>query len=348
MAGKNDKNDLINLKEQIRRNALCSLYIFYGEEEYLKEHYIKEIENLVGDGGLGDLNRIRIEGTSNYGIYDDALSGMPVMAERRTLVIRDSNIFITRRSQNATPPNEEQKKYWEKIFSQLSRDTVLIFSEKNIDKRSALFKLASKQGTAVDFAYLDEKELVSWAVRRAAKADKKLDTKAAEYLISVIDPGLSVLENELVKLINFSDGTIYKSDIDRVASKSTAVQAFDITAGIIENNAEKVFSVINNMRTQKESPFAILYLIYSNAEKMLRLKLSGARRRDEAAKILGVSPWIAARYLEDSAKFSVSQLTDMTVGAPRADYDIKSGKKSDWQALEDYIFKAMESAKNSK
>lgn len=336
------KNDIIELKAQLSEKKLQKLYVFYGDEEYLKEHYIKKIEELVPDGGLEEFNRIKLSGITDYGVYDDALEGMPMMAERRTLLIRDSNIFTTRRSGSIIPPNDDQKKFWQDKFSRLSEDTVLIFCEKNADARSALLKAAGKVGMLVKCDYLPESELASWAVRRAARVNKKLDNADAQYLVSIIDPGMNSLENELNKLLCFCGDKIYRSDIDRVVSKSMAVQIFDITDGITENNPEKVFGVINELKTQKESAFGILYLIYANAEKMLRLKLAGITNRNEAAKLLGGSPWIAAKYLEGAAKFPLPLLIRMVTGVPEADYDIKYGKISEWQALEQYIFEAMQ------
>lgn len=335
------KNDIIELKEQLAQNKLQKMYIFYGEEEYLKEHYIKRIELLVPDCGLEEFNRIIIDGNTDYGVYDDAFEGMPMMTDRRILLIRDSNIFTTRRSGAIVPPNDSQKAFWENKFSRLSDDTVVIFCEKNVDARSALFKSAQKHGFAVKCDYLPEAELASWAVRRAARMNKKLDMAVAQYLVSVTDPGLNNLENELDKLINFCDETIYQSDVDRVVSKSMAVQIFDITDGIIEHDAQKVFKVINNLKMQKESAFGILYLIYSNAEKMLRIKLSGITNRNEAAKLLGGSPWMAGKYISAAAKFSVEKLTHMVIRVPETDFEIKCGKISEWQALEQYLFEAL-------
>ena len=336
------KNDIIELKSQLGEKKLQKMYVFYGDEEYLKEHYIRKIEELVPDGGLEEFNRIKIEGTADYGIYDDAFEGMPMMTDRRILLIRDSNIFITRRSGGMIPPNDEQKEFWLDKFKRLSDDTVVIFCEKNVDARSALYKAAGKAGMLVKCEYLPPNELASWAVRRAAKANKKLDNSSAQYLVSVIDPGMNSLENELDKLLNFCDDTIYKSDIDRVVSKSMAVQIFDITDGITERNAEKVFKVVNSLKTQKESAFGILYLIYSNAEKMLHLKLSGITNRNEAAQLLGCTPWIAGKYLEGASKFSLPLLMRMVTRVPEIDYEIKNGAISDWQALEGYIFEAMQ------
>ena len=336
------KNDIIELKEQLAEKKLQKLYVFYGEEEYLKEHYIKKIEELVPDCGLEEFNRIRIEGTPDYGVYDSAFEGMPMMTDKRTLLVRDSNIFTTRRSGTIVPPTDSQKAFWEDKFKRLSDDTVVIFCEKNVDARTALFKSAQKAGFAVKCEYMPENELASWAVRTAAHAGKKMDNAVATYLVSIIDPGLMSLTNELNKLINFCDEIIYKSDVDRVVSKSMTVQVFDIIDGIIEGNAQKVFTVINSLKTQKESPFGMLYLIYSNAEKMLRLKLSGITNRNEAATLLGGSPWMAARYLDNSKKFDLPRHTRMVTRVPEIDFEIKNGRISEWQALETYIFEAME------
>lgn len=335
------KNDVIELKEQLKEKKLKKLYVFYGDEEYLKEFYVKKIEELIPDCGLEEFNRIKINGTVDYSVYDMAFEGMPLMTNKRLLIIRDSNIFTTRRSGTVIPPDESQKQFWETKFSRLADDTVVIFIEKTVDARSALFKAAAKAGFAVKCEFLQEAELVSMAIRLATKAHKKLDNSVAQYLVSVTEPGIASLENEMNKLINFCDDVIYKSDIDRVVSKSIAVQIFDITDGITENNPEKVFRVINNLKTQKESAFGIMYLIYSNAEKMLHLKLAKVTSRNDAATLLNTGAWVAGKYLDSSKKFTCEELKRMIVRVPEMDFEIKNGRVSEWQALEQYIFEAL-------
>ncbi len=337
------KNDIAELKAQLREQKLQKLYVFYGEEEYLKELYIKKIEELVPDAGLEEFNRIRISGSVDYSEYDNAWEGMPMMTDKRLLIIRDSNIFTTRRAGNVIPPNDSQKEFWAEKFKHLADDTVVIFCEKNVDARSALFKTASKEGFAVKCEFMSVPDLKTWVIKRALKEKIKIDDKTAEYLVSVIDPGLNNLEHELDKLINFCDDIIYKTDVDRVVSKAMQVQIFDITDGITEGNAQKVFSIINNMKTQKESAFGTLYLIYANAEKLLRLKLSGITNRAEAAKLLSTSPWLADKYLKSAAAFDTATLMRMVTRVPEIDYEIKSGIMTDWQALEQYIFEALNS-----
>ena len=342
MAKTAKKDKVLELKAQLKEKKLFSLYVFYGDEEYLKEYYIKKIEALIPDAGLPEYNRIVISGRADYSEYDDVWESMPMMTDKRLVVIRDSNIFITRRSGDIKPPDDEQKEFWQSKFKRIAEDTVIIFCEKNVDARSALFKAASKAGFAVDFAYLSLPDLRAWIVRRVMKAGKKIDTNTADYLVSVIDPGLATLENELDKLINYCGEIVYRGDIEKVVSKALSVTVFGITEGIMEGNADKALGVLSEMKTQKQSVFGILYLIYSNVEKMLHLKMAGASSRNDAVSILGGSPWAAARYLDGARGFSMQELVHMVRRIPEIDYEIKSGRVTDWQALEDYVMEALE------
>lgn len=348
MAKTAKKNDVPTLKAQIRENKLLPLYVFYGEEEYLKEYYIKKISELVPDAGLEDINRIVLSGQTDYNEYAAAWEGMPLMTDKRLLIIRDSNIFTLKKSKDITPPDEEQREFWLEKFNRLSDDTVVIFCEKNTDARSSLFKAAAKAGFAVEFKYLSVSDLKTWVIKRVMKAGKKIGDAEAEYLVSVIDKGMNNLVHETDKLINFCDSIIYRSDIDKVVSKSTEVKIFDITDGITEGNAGKVFKILNELRTNNESAFGTLYLIYSNAEKMLRLKLAGINNPNDASALLGCSPWIARRYIAGAAGFSADALKHMVLRVPEIDFEIKNGEINERDALEQYIFEALEFRRNGK
>ena len=56
MAKKNDA--LPELRRQIKENTLKPLYLFYGEEEYLKELYTNRIIEKIPDGGFPDFNHM--------------------------------------------------------------------------------------------------------------------------------------------------------------------------------------------------------------------------------------------------------------------------------------------------
>ena len=54
MAEKKNGN-LLKLKKQLKEGILAPLYVFYGEEDYLREMYVNRVKDCVPDGGFPDL-----------------------------------------------------------------------------------------------------------------------------------------------------------------------------------------------------------------------------------------------------------------------------------------------------
>lgn len=105
----------------------------------------------------------------------------------------------------------------------------------------------------ISFDYQSESDLVTWINRQALKAKIKMSKDAAKYMVNIIEPGLNTLKNEFDKLVNYCDGEITKADIDRVVSKSTQIQAFDLTNAIMKHDADTAMHVVNGLRTSKEN-----------------------------------------------------------------------------------------------
>ncbi|MCD8390888.1 MAG: DNA polymerase III subunit delta [Firmicutes bacterium] len=329
-------NSLTELKKQIKENSLKPIYLFYGEEEYLKELYIKQITELIPDGGMPEFNHLFFNGMRPFSEYDDAWESFPMMAERRLIVIKDSE--IVKQSRGAGVSTEDKKAFWGEKLKRVADDTVVIFDESSADRRSSLFKAIAKCGLAVEFDYLKDAELVTYAMRQCSNRGKKIKKDAAQYLVSRVDPGLGNLNNELEKLFDFCGDEIYASDIERVVSKSLNVITFDLTNAIMSNNAKKAVSVLNDIKSNtKNSSFSILYLLLASFEKILHAKLLAGRPQAEIAAELSASPYIARKYIESARHFSVENLTNMVTRIAEIDLEIKEGKIDDWTALYTYV-----------
>ena len=325
------KNDAIfEMKRQIRDNELKPLYLLFGEETYLRDLYCERIAAKIPDAGFEEFNRIKLEGADlPLSEYDDAIESFPMMTDKRLILIKDSGIFKA--------PKDEVKKFWLEKFSRLADDTVIVFSEKDVDKRSATYKAAAKAGMAVEFEYLSEADLVTWVVKQCLDAKVKIDKSSAYYLISLCDPGLNNISNELNKLLTYCDKEILKSDIDRVVSKSLQVVVFELSDAIMTGNVKKALAVLTDLKTVKENAFTLLYLLYSTFDKMLHAKLMGRVSVQETAAAIGVSPFIARKYIDGAKGFSEDALVKMATRVPEIDLSIKEGRVSDWTALEQYV-----------
>ena len=153
MAEKKNGN-LLKLKKQLKEGILAPLYVFYGEEDYLREMYVNRVKDCVPDGGFPDFNHIKIEGRDvAFSEYDDAWESFPMMTDKKLIHIKDSGIFQLKSGKDEAS-TEEKKEFWTEKFKRISDDTVVIFDETAVDKRSALYKAAAKVVTVVEFTYL--------------------------------------------------------------------------------------------------------------------------------------------------------------------------------------------------
>ena len=87
-------NAIADLKRELAKNTLRSVYLFYGEESYIKSTYEKKITELVPDAGFPEFNHFRFEGANTpLSDYDDAWDAFPMMTDKKLIVIHDSRIF---------------------------------------------------------------------------------------------------------------------------------------------------------------------------------------------------------------------------------------------------------------
>lgn len=329
--------DLLKLKKQIKEKTLSPLYVLYGEEDFLRDIYVRRIIECIPDGGFPEFNHIHLSGPDiPFAEYDDAWESFPMMTNKKLIHIKDSGIFSSKRVSGGAS-TEEKKEFWTEKLTRISDDTVVIFDESNVDKRSALYKAAVKAGTAVEFSYLSDADLVSWIIKQCLNAKKRIAKENAYYLVTMCDAGLGNINNELQKLLDFCDEEIYKTDIDRVVSKSMQVIVFELTDAIMEGKVNKALSTLSGLKTIKESAFNILYLMLSAFEKMLHAKIMTSAPQSEIAAELGVAPFIARKYIDSARGFSEDALVWMVRRVAELDLDIKEGRIDEWTALEQYV-----------
>lgn len=321
-----------SLRLQIKNGELKNLYLFFGEEEYIRDEYVRKVVDMIPPDPLGDFNTVRIEGEiTDMDELDAVLENFPMMADKKTVIIKDSGLFKS--------ANEEQKKFWTNKLSNIADYVVLIFSEKEVDKRSALYKAASKYGVVSEFSYLSQTDMANWAAGEFLKQGKKISKNNAAYFVSLCGEDVSSVKNEIDKLISYCGDEVLQSDIDRVVSKSLNIRIFEITDGIMEKNTAKVMTALSEMKDIKEPPFRILYTLFSAFDKMLYASLAendGMLYNDIVAK-LGVHPFVAKKYIAGARVFGERFLIDRVCAVSETDLAIKQGDIDEWDALENYI-----------
>ncbi len=326
------ENPLIKLKKDLKENNLNRLYLFFGDEVYLKELYTKKILATIPDDGFEEFNKIIIDGKeSDMFAVGEALESFPMMSDKKIVLIENSGIFKS--------PNQETKDFYSKVFGNLAEDTVLIFSETEVDKRSSLFKSAQKNGCVIEFELLSEADLIAFVQREVMASGKKIQKDVAEYLVNIGEGSLSSLKNEILKLTNACEGEITKTDVDRLASKSFQIRVFELCDLLMARKNDEALQMMEDLKTVKESPFKLIYILFGAFDKMLKAQLmqkEGMAYQD-IIKELGVPPFIAKKYINGAKGFSEDELILMVKKVAEIDLLIKQGRTDDWSAFENYV-----------
>lgn len=323
---------LPELKKRIKAGEISGIYLFYGEEVYLKEFYLGKLKEAIPDGGFAEFNHVLLDGKNlQSDQVDDAIESFPVMSDRKLVCIKDSGIFKA--------PHEDAKQYWLERLKNLPEEVVLVFDEAEVDKRSATYKAAAKAGLAVEFRYMKDYELVNWVERAVLQAKKRITKENAQYFISICDDGLAAVSLELDKLLNYCGEEVLRTDIEKVVSKSVGVKVFELTEQLMAKDAGKALQVLYDLKTAKEPVFKLLYLLFSTFDKMLRCKLLLAEGASfqEVADRAGIAGFLVQKYAAGAKRFGEGYLIARLLKIAELDLAIKEGQAEDWPALERFV-----------
>ena len=102
-------------------------------------------------------------------------------------------------------------------------------------------------------------------------------------------------------------------------------------------NTQKAMETLADLKTVKENVFTLIYLMLSTFEKMLRVKLMNGAPQAEIASEIGVSLFVARKYINSAKGFSEDSLVWMVRRVAEIDLAIKEGRVEEWNALEQYV-----------
>lgn len=248
--------DFKAFKKDISAGNIKKLYVFQGEEDYLREFYLSELKKLLIPPGFEAFNLHTLEGK---GLDVERLSSMvdafPMMADRSMIIVRDFDLF---------KGTEAVRKSMETLFSDLPEYCCLVFVYDTIeykpDKRmKKLYSLLSEDGRIVEFSRQSGKELLSWVRRRFASLDRDIDEDAAEHLLFLCGTLMTGLISEIEKIAAYSKSKrVTREDVIAVASPVLDAVVFNLTDAIATRNFEAAIMILRELILMREEPIGII------------------------------------------------------------------------------------------
>ena len=314
------------IRKNIKENKFHRAYLLYGPETWLRAQFRKDlVRALVPDGDEMNFTRFSGEDTDEKEVIAQAET-LPFFSDRRVILVEDSGFF-----KNKT---EELAGYLETLPEYL----ILIFSEKEADKRTRTFKMMQKYGHITEFAQQKEEILVRWILTRMKRDGKNIRPEDMRHFLVSAGTDMANIDNELEKLLSYCAGknVITAADIDAVCAPQLMNQIFDMVRAVAEHRQKDALDLYYDLLALKEKPMRILYLISRQFQQLLQigdLNRAGLPQSEIAAKA-GVPPFVVRRSLGLLRRYSEQSLRDILQFLTKEEEDVKTGRLDERLSVE--------------
>lgn len=286
----------------IKAGRIGSLYVFYGEENTLRDHVMGQIKKQLVNESFAEFNYRRFQGPA---VDPDALAvaidAIPMMAERSLIEVWDYPFW---------KDSEAQRERMAAILSDVPDYCCLIFvydqEEFGPDRRMKVVSALLRHGEEVEFRVRTQDVLLKWIRRQFRELDRDIDVSNSEYLMFLCGTLMSTLRQEISKIAHYArEPIVTREDIDAVATPTVEAIVFHLTDALSERDLNRAASVLAGLTEQKrEEPINLLGLIGGSVRNLYLASLmqEQGRTAEDLQKALNYRSAYPARKLMNCAR----------------------------------------------
>lgn len=344
MAKKTDSSAFQELKTAIKAKKPERLYFFHGEEMFLLRYYLGQLKKLLIDDLTESFNYHRLTGeTFDVQSFADAVENLPMMAEHTMVQVDDIDLFKL--------PESDRNKIAE-IISDVPEYCTVVFTYETTqwkpDKRlKKLWEAIDQNGTVVEFAKQDQRDLIPWISRHFAAYKKQISSELCAYLIDITGGTMTALSGEIAKIAAYSgSGEIRKSDIDAVTEPVLDAVVFQMTDLLGQGQYGQALEKLNQLMKMQQEPIAVLGAIGGHFRRLgtARTLLDNGKNASELMKLCGIGDYAARKTMDAARRFQPEFCKKAAELVLETDYKMKTSFDDPERLLELLILQLAQEA----
>ena len=308
------------LKQDIKEGTIGTLYVFHGEETYLRDHYLKQMKEKLLPAGMEEFNLHTLSGKDfDVKTLAQMVDCLPMMSARTMIVVSDWDIYKGDRDALA------------EVLSDLPDYLCLVFVYDLIaykaDARTKLAAVVKEKGSVVAFDRQSQGDLVSWIARRFRALDRDISSEDARYLIFLCGDLMTTLASEIGKIGAYArHHRVTRQDIDAVATPQLDAVVFRMTDAIGEGKFDQAMSVLGELYQMQEPPIKIMWSVGRQMRQLYsaRLALEQGRGPAYVAQLWGIKPYPSEKLMRSAKRFSLKWCRRAVVRCGQIDLAMKS------------------------
>ncbi len=332
----NQKNQLNyeRILNHIKQEKIFPVYLFFGDENYLKESILNKFRDKLVDYNYRELNyRVFYGGKVLMAEIINEVETIPFVSKYKLVVIKEAENI-----------SKEDK---ERLIDYLNRhnfknyfSTLLIIYKKNIPDQE-LVKSIKKTGMVVNFSIPDKSKLSIWIRSKFQQSNKKITPEALFYLQSMIGSDLRRLFNEIEKIdIYMKDiKVVEKEDIMMAIGGSESINIFKVLDSIGEKKINNAIDGLVKLDKSNLHYLSIFAMIYRQIRLILQTKLLLVDKADsnQIKRELKLPSFIIEKIIKQSKKYTFKELCQSYKLLNIADLELKDSQKNPHIILEELV-----------
>lgn len=337
--------ELNEFKAKIKSGNLGGVYIFAGEEDYLKRYYLGELRSAcLTDEGFAVFNHAVYDGKDiDFSALREAVKSPPMMSEYKLIEWHHAD-FTSMSDKDFTLFFELCELAREYPYAALAFITIPEGFDANSKKKKASGqKRAQEETNFLLFNKTTDNQLFAWLKKHFEANGVSVTLDALKALLFRSGRSMDVLEKEVKKIsymvLSRGESVATAAHIEEIASSTPECETFAFSNAIGERNRALAFAALEEMKFNRVDPgviFAMMSRSFSELSTVSLLTSEGGGQRDVEEK-LGMNKYRAQHLLASVKRYGKEQLMQIMSELSRIDAASKFGGISGYTAIEIFI-----------
>lgn len=327
----------------VKNGKIEKCYLFEGEEEFTKRSALSLLRGKVAGGDFAAMNEVRLYDPAPDELIA-AAETLPFMSDKRFVEIRQCTLLSGEKPKEYD--EEKAVERYQDYFLDLPETACLVFYVRGkADGRKKMYQLLKKRATIVSFDPLDDQELTRWIAKQLDKAGKKISFPCCQQLWFSAGRDLTMLQNELEKLIAFlgERTEVTAQDIDSICVKSVEYKIFDLADTLLSGKGGKAMAMLEALLREGEERMMLLSILGRQCRQLYYAGAMAAagKNQQQIANDLGIPSFVAGKTMTLAKRYTLSQLKKMAALCTDTEYQVKSGQLIESGSLEMVMLQIM-------
>ncbi len=340
--------ELNEFKTLLKSGKLGGVYIFSGEEDYLKRYYLAELKSrILTDEGMAVFNHAVYDGGDiDFSALTDDVMAPPMFEEYKLIEWRYPDLEglkeseLERLDELIELVNETEYA----VLAFLAADGAIDFG--TAKKPGKLVKRLADKVKLLRFDRSTDAQLLSWLKKHFDAEGVSVNIDVLNALIFRAGRSMAILNNEVIKLSMLArargQSAISVADVEETSSSTVECDTYAFSNSLLEKNKRAAFFALEEMKAERQDPLMILGIIsktFSDIASVAMMLRDGTNQADMMKIIPKMNQYKLKLTVAAAKRYGYEVSAKILEELARVDTGAKFGGVTGYTAIELFIAK---------